>query len=54
MNHPPGRPKDGSLPLGGKSRSDKGAPNSHPPGRPKDGSLPPGGKSRSDKGALLA
>ena len=26
MSPPPGRPKDGSLPLGGKSRSDKGAP----------------------------
>ena len=26
MSHPPGRPKDDSLPLGGKSRSDKGAP----------------------------
>ena len=26
MSHPPGRPKDGSLPLGGKARSAKGAP----------------------------
>ena len=26
MRHPPGRPKDGSLPLGGTARSAKGAP----------------------------
>ena len=26
MRHPPGRPQDGSLPLGGKARSAKGAP----------------------------
>ena len=51
MSHPPGRPKDGALPLGGKSRSDKGALLCHPPGRPKDGSLPPGGTARSAKGA---
>ena len=32
--HPPGRPKEGSLPPGGTARSAKGAPVS-PPGRPK-------------------
>jgi hypothetical protein len=37
MSPPPGRPKAGSLPLGGKSRSDKGAVEP-PPGRPKAGS----------------
>jgi len=26
LSHPPGRPKDGSLPLGGTARSAKGAP----------------------------
>jgi len=52
MRHPPGRPKDGSLPLGGKARSAKGAPLTHPPARPKDGSLPLGGTARSPKGAL--
>jgi len=30
MSHPPGRPKDGSLPLGGTARSAKGAPMSGP------------------------
>ena len=34
MSLPPGRPKEGSLPPGGKARSAKGAPVS-PPGRPK-------------------
>jgi len=38
MSPPPGRPKEGSLPLGGKPRSGKGAPMSPPPGRPKEGS----------------
>ena len=52
MSPPPGRPKAGSLPLGGTARSAKGAPMSPPPGRPKEGSLPLGGKARSAKGAL--
>ena len=52
MSPPPGRPKEGSLPLGGKARSAKGASMSPPPGRPKEGSLPLGGKARSAKGAL--
>ena len=30
MSHPPGRPKDGSLPPGGTARSAKGAPMSQP------------------------
>ena len=51
ISPPPGRPKEGSLPLGGKARSAKGAPMSPPPGRPKEGSLPLGGKARSAKGA---
>src|ERR1700693_762330 len=51
MSPPPARPKEGSLPLGGKARSAKGAPQSLPPGRPKEGSLPLGGKARSAKGA---
>ncbi len=37
MSPPPGRPKEGSLPLGGTARSAKGAPISPPPGRPKEG-----------------
>jgi hypothetical protein len=41
MSPPPGRPKEGSLPLGGKARSAKGALMSLPPGRPKEGSLAP-------------
>ena len=52
MSLPPGRPKEDSLPLGGRARSAKGAPVSHPPGRPKEDSLPLGGKARSAKGAL--
>src|SRR6187397_1432528 len=51
MSPPPGRPKEGSLPPGGKARSAKGAHICPPPGRPKEGSLPPGGKARSAKGA---
>ena len=39
MSPPPGRPKEGSLPLGGTARSAKGAPVSPPPGRPQEGSL---------------
>ena len=35
MSQPPGRPKAGSLPLGGKARSAKGAYMSPPPGRAK-------------------
>ena len=42
MSPPPGRPKEGSLPPGGKARSAKGAPIPPPPGRPKEGSLPSG------------
>ena len=42
MSPPPGRPKEGSLPLGGTARSAQGAPMSPPPGRPKEGSLPLG------------
>jgi hypothetical protein len=34
MSHPPGRPKDGSLPPGGTARSAKGAPMSVRPGEP--------------------
>ena len=49
MSPPPGRPKEGSLPLGGTARSAKGAPLSPPPGRKNDGPL--GGKVRSAKGA---
>ena len=45
-----GRPKAGSLPLGGKARSAQGATcPTH--GRPKAGSLPLGGKARSAQGA---
>ncbi len=51
MSPPHGRPKEGSLPLGGKARSAKGAHNRPPHGRPKEGSLPLGGKARSAKGA---
>jgi hypothetical protein len=51
LSLPPGRPKEGSLPLGGKARSAKGAHICLPPGRPKEGSLPLGGKARSAKGA---
>jgi hypothetical protein len=47
MSPPPGRPKEGSLPLGGKARSAKGAPISLPPGRPKESSVPLGGTARS-------
>jgi len=50
MSVPPGRPKERSLPLGGKARSAKGAVISVPPGRPKERSLPLGGKVRSAKG----
>jgi hypothetical protein len=46
-----GRPKAGSLPLGGKARRAKGAMiPTH--GRPKAGSLPLGGKARRAKGDL--
>jgi succinyl-diaminopimelate desuccinylase len=52
---PRGRPKEGSLPLGGQrsgaSRKRGGTPMSPPPGRPKEGSFPIGGKARSAKGA---
>ena len=47
MSPPPGRPKEGSPPLGGMARSAKGAQSSPPPGRPKEGSLPLGGMARS-------
>ena len=40
MSPPRGRPKEGSLPLGGTARSAKGALTTPPPGRPKEGSLP--------------
>ena len=53
MSPPHGRPKEGSVPPGGKARSAKGALMSPPHGRPKEGSLPPGGKARSAKGALM-
>src|SRR6185295_2916243 len=53
MSLPPGRPKEGSLPLGGTARSAKGAHSSLPPGRPKEGSLPLGGTARSAKGAHI-
>ena len=36
MSAAPGRPKQGSLPLGGKARSAKGAPSSPVPGRVRD------------------
>ena len=54
MSPPPGRPKEGSLPLGGKARSAKGAQICPPPGRPQEGSLPLGGKARSAKGAQMS
>jgi hypothetical protein len=38
MSPPPGRPKEGSVPLGGTARSAQGAHISPPPGRPKEGS----------------
>ena len=37
MSPPPGRPKEDSLPLGGKARSAKGAPMSPPPVPPSAG-----------------
>ena len=40
MSIPHGRPKEGSLPPGGKARSAKGAHICLPHGRPKEGSLP--------------
>ena len=40
MSLPQGRPKEGSLPLGGKARGAKGAHICLPQGRPKEGSLP--------------
>ena len=43
MSAPHGRPKGGSLPLGGTAHSAKGAPFCAPHGRPKGGSLPLGG-----------
>ncbi len=46
-----GRPKKGSLPLGGTAQSAKGAPMPTSHGRPKKGSLPHGGTARSAKGA---
>ncbi|MET0919439.1 MAG: hypothetical protein ABWY07_13625, partial [Burkholderiales bacterium] len=51
MSLPPGRPKEGDVPLGGTARSAR-EQSSLPPGRPKEGSLPLGGKARSAKGAL--
>ena len=51
MSPPLGRPKEGSLPLGGKARSAKGAHISPPLGRPKEGSLPLGGKARGARRA---
>jgi hypothetical protein len=50
MSLPPGRPKEGEVPLGGTARSAR-EQICLPPGRPKEGSLPPGGKARSAKGA---
>ena len=49
MSPAPGRPKAGSLPLGGMARSAKGV-TCPAPGRPKAGSLPLGGMARSAKG----
>ena len=46
MSHPPGRPKDGDVPLGGTARSVR-EHFTHPPGRPKDGDVPLGGTARS-------
>ena len=42
MSPPPGRPKEGSLPLGGKARSAKGAVSSKAPAH-RQGLLPPVG-----------
>ncbi len=50
MSPPRGRPKEGSLPPGGKARSAKGAHMSPPRSRPKEGSLPLRLKARSAKG----
>jgi hypothetical protein len=50
MSLPPGRPKEGYVPLGGTARSARERLRL-PPGRPKEGSLPLGGKARSAKGA---
>jgi hypothetical protein len=46
-----GRPKAGSLPLGGTGAQRQGGCMSPARGRPKAGSLPLGGKARSAKGA---
>ena len=43
VSPPPGRPKAGSLPLGGMARSAQGVDMSPPPGRSKAGSLSLGG-----------
>ena len=50
MSLPPGRPKEGDVPLGGTARSAR-EHQGPPRGRPKEGSLPLGGKARSAKGA---
>ncbi len=51
MSPPHGRPKAGSLPLGGTAQSAKGAPFSPPHGRPKVGSLPLSRTAQSGQGA---
>ena len=54
MSPPRGRPEEGSLPLGGKARSAKGARHRPSPGRPKEGDVPLGGTARSAKGAPMS
>ncbi len=51
MNAPHGRPKEGSLPLGGTAQSAKAASCTAPHGRPKERSLPLGGAAQSAKAA---
>jgi hypothetical protein len=46
MSLPPGRPKEGGVPLGGTARSAREHPR-RPPGRPKEGDVPLGGTARS-------
>ena len=48
MSLPPGRPKEGDVPLGGTARSAR-EPNPLPPGRPKEGDVP----HRTDVAAVL-
>jgi hypothetical protein len=42
MSLPPGRPKEGEVPLGGTARSARER-SRLPPGRPKEGEVPLGG-----------